>query len=266
MKYEADNLLTHAINTGEKDDFRNARNHSNKFNRHAQKDKKSYIRRMMRNNKRRWRFCQKFENKECTTPTNILNNGKQIRSPKDISNVMNNFFKDKVTKIRENFRDEDDDAIRILEALIKPPDVRFDFKEVKPLDVYDIIYEADNTKSTGTNSVSMYVLKQIPSFAAHSICHLFNSIIRTGIYPEDLKVSKILPILKPGKDSLDKSSYRPISNLNVTDKIMEEIMKKQLIEHLENNNIIKDEHHGGRRNFSTISAKAMIEERSCLHE
>ena len=95
----------------------------------------------MRDSKRRRRLCQKFENKECTTPTNILNNGKQIRSPKDISNVMNNFFKDKVTKIRENFGDEDDDAIRILEALIKPPDVKFDFREVKPSDVYDIIYD-----------------------------------------------------------------------------------------------------------------------------
>ena len=50
---------------------------------------------------------------------------------------------------------------------------------------------------------------------------LVNNSIQQGIVPDILKVSRILPISKPGKDINNIESYRPINNLPVVEKILE---------------------------------------------
>ena len=74
----------------------------------------------------------------------------------------------------------------------------------------------------------MRAVNEMPHFIAIHITHLFNSRIDSGKFPEALKVTKILPLKKPGKDSLDKSSYRPIANLSTAEKIIEELLEGQL--------------------------------------
>ena len=74
-----------------------------------------------------------------------------------------------------------------------------------------------------------------------------------------MKVAKILPILKPGKDRFKKQSYRPISNLHCLEKIYEEHIKEHLLKHFEDNDIILKNHHGGLRGRSTATARAVIE-------
>ena len=62
---------------------------------------------------------------------------------------------------------------------------------------------------------------------------------------EVLKVSRVLPILKNGKDKLSKESYRPLANLHCIAKIFEEHMKEHLDKHCEENEIILKNHHDG---------------------
>ena len=91
------------------------------------------------------------------------------------------------------------------------------------------------------------------------IAHLINSIIRTGIFPECLKVSKIVPILKSGMDPTSRASFRPVNCLPAVEKLVEEWIKTHLLNFFETNGLINDHHHGGRKNFSTVTAKASIE-------
>ena len=58
---------------------------------------------------------------------------------------------------------------------------------------------------------------------------------------------------------MNKPSYRPISNLNSVEKVFEGDIKEELEEYFYSNNIIVDNHHGGRPNRSTITAKAKID-------
>ena len=74
-----------------------------------------------------------------------------------------------------------------------------------------------------------------------------------------MKVAKILPILKPGKDRFKKESYRPISNLHCLEKIHEEHVKMHLYKHFKDNGIILKNHHGGLKGRSTATARAVIE-------
>ena len=74
-----------------------------------------------------------------------------------------------------------------------------------------------------------------------------------------LKVSRILSVLKNGKDKFSKESYRPISNLHCIEKIFEEHMKTHLDKHCDENEIILKNHHGGLKGRSTMTARAVIE-------
>ena len=80
-----------------------------------------------------------------------------------------------------------------------------------------------------------------------------------GKFPEVLKLSRILPFLKNGKDSFQKESYRPISNLHCIEKIFEEHMKKHFDKHCDENRIIRKNHQGGLKGRSTMTARAVIE-------
>merc|ERR1711867_308152 len=73
------------------------------------------------------------------------------------------------------------------------------------------------------------------------------------IYPTILKVSRISPILKPEKRAKNIDSYCPINNLSAVEKIVEEF--------IDLNQIILPDHHGSRKDFSTMSAMACLNHR-----
>ena len=93
--------------------------------------------------------------------------------------------------------------------------------------------------------------------------HLVNAIILTGKFPKILKLSRISPLNKPDKDPNLLSSYRPINNLSSVEKVIETYILSHLIPFLNTNNIIDDNHHGGRAKHATTSALAQISHRIC---
>ena len=64
------------------------------------------------------------------------------------------------------------------------------------------------------------------------------------------KEAVIIPILKPGKDSMDASSYRPIALISCLSKILEKILNKRLVWFLEKNNLIDKTQCGYRQGRS----------------
>ena len=78
-----------------------------------------------------------------------------------------------------------------------------------------------------------------PIIAPH-LCHIFNLSLNQGIVPPDWKLAKVTPIYK-GKGKLsDPGNYRPISVVPTVAKLMEKLVKEQLVTHLNNDNLISD--------------------------
>ena len=66
-----------------------------------------------------------------------------------------------------------------------------------------------------------------PTITPH-LTHLYVHIIMSQIYPDILKVTRILPNLKCDKPYDNIDSYRPICNLSVVDKVFQQYLKEHL--------------------------------------
>ena len=95
----------------------------------------------------------------------------------------------------------------------------------------EIISNFKPKKSVGPNSIPTEILRQLTDDIFEHLSIIFNISFATGIFPEKLKVAKVIPIHK--KDSnLECSNYRPISLLSNIDKILEKLMHNRLMKFL----------------------------------
>ncbi|XP_065673940.1 uncharacterized protein LOC136090891 [Hydra vulgaris] len=108
-------------------------------------------------------------------------------------------------------------------------------------------------KSAGLDKVNPDVVKAVSDIIKKPLFKIFNLSLKNGIFPDQLKLAKIIPIYKGGDDSI-KSNYRPISILSCFSKILERIMHNRLYNYLEESNILYDKHFGFRNNHSTEHA------------
>ena len=91
--------------------------------------------------------------------------------------------------------------------------------------------------------MSNTLLKQIRSEIASSVTLILNQSLTTGIYIENLKIAKVLPVFKKG-DGILFNNYRPISLLLSISQFFKTMLYNQNYKNLEIHNIITDKQYG----------------------
>ena len=76
-----------------------------------------------------------------------------------------------------------------------------------------------NKQSAGHDDISNFIWKGVISSIADPLAHIFYASILSGVFPEQMKIAKVIPLFKKG-DKLDPSNYRPISLLSTLSKIL----------------------------------------------
>lgn len=84
--------------------------------------------------------------------------------------------------------------------------------------------------SPGKDGVCYTMLAKLTDRALEIVLKLFNKIWNTGKLPSVWKESVIVPILKPGKDPSNPSSYRPIALTSQLGKTMERMVTERLMQ------------------------------------
>ena len=101
----------------------------------------------------------------------------------------------------------------------------FDFTLLTTEEVLSELNKLDPTKST--TGISISLLKDNSEICAPILTNIFNSCIKNGVFPDQLKLADISPIFK-SVDSMAKKNYRPVSILNSVSKLFKKLIQKQL--------------------------------------
>ena len=124
------------------------------------------------------------------------------------------------------------------------------------IETKEVVYQInhlDSKKSAGHDGFTAKFLKFSLPYIVTALTDIFNISLTTGIYPDDLKIAKCIPIYKKGKKD-DPTNYRPISILSCINKIYEKLIYQRLHLHFTENNVLYDYQFGFRKNHSTNQA------------
>ena len=105
--------------------------------------------------------------------------------------------------------------------------------------------------SYGYDGISSALLKIIINEITPSLTLIINQCLTTGIFPDKLKIGKIIPVYKKGNDKLI-DNHRPISLLPTISRIFETAIYSQLYEYIEHHHVINDSQYGFEKAHSTV--------------
>ena len=91
----------------------------------------------------------------------------------------------------------------------------------------------DLRKATTKNTIPPKILKISCNTSVETLYNLFNECLKTGNFPDNLKLVDITPVFKK-KDPLNKENYRPVSVLPNISKIFKKLMQKQINVYINN--------------------------------
>ena len=110
--------------------------------------------------------------------------------------------------------------------------------------------EIETLKSSGIDNLSSRICKD--AFLALPEQLIFNCSLATGIFPDQWKAAKVVPLFKGG-DRENVENYRPVSLLPLPGKILEKIVHSRLTDYFGHTNFISENQGGFRKGFSTTS-------------
>lgn len=122
-----------------------------------------------------------------------------------------------------------------------------------PDEIIKIIKNLDSNASTGIDGISTKAVKCISHLIANNLSICFNKLLSEGIFPQTLKIAKVMPIFKSGPKT-EPGNYRPISVLPIMSKILEKILFSRLEEYLNSINFLYDHQYGFRPKSNTLSS------------
>ena len=104
-------------------------------------------------------------------------------------------------------------------------------------------------KAQGLDQIANIMLKTCASQLAPAMATIFQASISTGKLPSDWLKANIARVYKKGDVHLPEN-YRPVSLTCVSCKLLEHIVCKHIIDHLERNKILTSLNHGFRSGYS----------------
>ena len=114
-------------------------------------------------------------------------------------------------------------------------------KKISILDVSEILKK---------DGISNIVLKAIIPVILKPLTLIINQMLNTDIFPDYLKIAKLVPLYKKGDDGLF-TSYRPISLLPSVSNIFKRVIFNQLIQYFDRYKLVYKSPYGFRKNHCT---------------
>ena len=181
-------------------------------------------------------FLSSNKSKDQHTNVILQEGSSMINDPKQVSEIFNDAFVNAATLIGLEAncpQGQDHPSVIEITKNVKRPVNKFKFEEVDEKTVMKYIKSIDVKKATGIDNLSPKLLHLVSNEIVKPVTQNINAMIRTGKFPEQLKIARVSPIFKKG-DPLDKKNYRPVSILPALSKVFERTICTQLDNYFSN--------------------------------
>ena len=112
-----------------------------------------------------------------------------------------------------------------------------------------LLRNINTSKAQGPDRIPNLVLKTCAHQLAPGLAIIFQRSVDAGTLPSDWRNANIAPVFKKGDVHLAEN-YRPVSLTCVTCKLLEHIICKHMLDHLDRNRILTSLNHGFRSGYS----------------
>ena len=153
---------------------------------------------------------------------------------KQKAEVLANFFSSVFTQ------EPDGDIPNIENVEISHP---FQDKEISEEEVLKIMKDLKPNKSAGPDELHPKSLLEMKETLSKPLALIFNSSLKTGQVPEMWKLGNIVAIFKKG-DKSEPGNYRPVSLTSVVCKLMEKLVRNQIVGHMTKNSLFSNRQFG----------------------
>ena len=197
-----------------------------------------------------WKIIKEIIGKKKTSASNSLKfniNGKQVSDKFTISNAFNNYFVEIGPLLERSIHT----TVNPL-TYVKSSSNSMFMPYVEEHEITEIVYKLKES-SAGCDSIPAFVAKATIQSYIKPLTSLINSSFENGVFPDELKITKVIPIFKNG-DKTDITNYRPISVLSFFSKIFEKTMNNCLIKFIDKHDILYKYQFGFRKSHSTSHA------------
>ena len=124
--------------------------------------------------------------------------------------------------------------------------------KVSRQEVQSRLEKLNTNKSCGPDDIHPRLLQETAKAVSIPLEIIFNLSLNSGECPTDWRTANVTPIHKKGSRT-DPGNYRPVSLTSQVCKVLEAIVRKHIIGHLESNNILSDKQHGFREGRSCLT-------------
>lgn len=164
---------------------------------------------------------------------------------------VNKFFVKSVEEIHKSIP-----APQLPEVSSLPPQNLFDsFQPITMEKLIEIV--ASLKKCSGTENITKQVLLDSLGIVGGKLLEIVNVSLQQGVFPKEWKKSTVIPIPKVAK-STKPEDHRPINMLPLYEKVLETVVKEQLLDFINREEILLTEQSGFRKKHSCESALNLL--------
>ena len=213
------------------------------------------------NPSRFWKVIKEITPITCKNATSrplfVEADSKKVSDPVKISNTFCSFFTNVASTLKRN-------PLSLKDFIwCNPPKInetvspKFIFQYVPRIFIEKELKRLKRNKATGTDDLPANLLKYSAFEISSPLCFVINLSLKTAKVPTEFKHALITPIHKSASVA-DMNNYRTISTFPIISKLLEKSIHKQLMDHLERNNLLSDAQFGYRKKRSTDIATTLF--------
>ena len=235
---------------------RKYKNYKNKLTGILRQHKKDYYTQQLTENKNNvketWKVLHHVmdnKNSKMSFPNYLINEENNEIDRNEMANEFNSYFVNIGPSLASKIDNNQQESWKWKSKTVKS----MYLEGVTEQEIISTVNQLKSKTSTDCDGLDMIIIKMTIDLISKPLCHIFNLSFTSGIFPNKMKISKVVPLFKTG-DRHQLTNYRPISLISQFAKIIEKLFVCRLDNFLEKKHLINENQFGFRTKRSTALA------------